>query len=255
MLLVPVPARLAGVVAATTALTLVGAAARERSARLARPELHLQLPADQAAAGQAADLDRHPVADRHRQVHWKLRVDAVANVSAGATRGLRGLEAVSVEGSAVAIVDVLNPTGQTLVAKVPTTIAKTDLPVSGGFDTTAVGSTPSLVFPKARQVKLTVRDLVLTLSPRLADGTLSGLDTFETECFQDAGQANTLATIQVVDPAGTPDACAADSDPDALARRQPRLVAQWPCLPEDARTGQTSPSRATSPEPVSRVAR
>ncbi len=49
-----------------------------------------------------------------------------------------------------------------------------------------------------------MKDLVLTLTPRLADGTLTGLDTFETECAQDAGQNNTFATIKVVDPTPTP---------------------------------------------------
>lgn len=134
------------------------------------------------------------------QFTGSFKVDAVANVSAGSTRGLRGLEAVSVEGTALAFTDVLLPGGQTLVARIPTTVAKTDLPVSGAFDTAAVGSTPSLVFQKAGEVKLNVRDLVLTLTARLADGTLTGLDVFETECFQDPGQANTLATIKVVDP-------------------------------------------------------
>lgn len=205
LLRTPSRARLAGVVAATTTLALAGAATPASAAPvslelnytcnfpLLKPQpLKLRISTDIPSQ---IDVGKFT---------GSFRVDAVATVSAGATKGLRGLEAVTVEGSAAALVDVLNPTGQTLVAKVPTTVAKTDLPVSGGFDTTAVGSTPSLVFQKPGQVKLTVRDLILTLSPKLADGTLTGLDTFETECFQDAGQSNTLATIQVIDPAGTP---------------------------------------------------
>lgn len=204
LLRTPSRARLAGVVAATTALTLVGAGPASAAPVSLELNYTCNFPLIKPQPVKLRISTDIPSQIDIGKFTGSFRVDAVANVSAGATRGLRGLEAVSVEGSAVAIVDVLNPTGQTLVAKVSTTVAKTDLPISGGFDTTAVGSTPSLVFQKPGQVKLTVRDLVLTLSPRLADGTLSGLDTFETECFQDAGQANTLATIQVVDPAGTP---------------------------------------------------
>lgn len=127
-------------------------------------------------------------------------VSAVATVSAESTKGLRALETETIEGSAVALTDVIQPNGQTLVARIPTTVTKRSLPASGGFDTNATGSTPSLVFQQAGTVRLNVRDLILTLTPRLADGTLTGLDTFETECFQVPGQNNTLATIAIVNP-------------------------------------------------------
>lgn len=197
----PSRARVVGVVATTAAFGLVGGATQATAAPvsielnytcnfpLIKPQpLKLRITSDIPTQ---IDVGKFTGA---------FKIDATATVSGGATKGLRGLDAVSVEGSALALTDVIQPNGQTLVARVPTTVAKTDLPIEGAFTTAATGATPSLVFQKAGEVKLNVRDLVLTLSPRLADGTLTGLDTFETECFQDPGQANTLATIQVVDP-------------------------------------------------------
>lgn len=147
-----------------------------------------------------------------------IAVSATADVSAGSVKGLRALESVTIEGSAVAITDVVNPNGQTLVARVPTTIDKATLPETGGFTTTATGATPSLVFQKPGDAVLRVRDLVLTLSPRLSDGTLTGLDTFETECFQEPGQQNVLATIKVVDPTATPTPTPTPTPPPAESR-------------------------------------
>ncbi len=133
-----------------------------------------------------------------------FKITATADVSAGSVFGLRAVEAATLEGAATAATDVVLPTGNILPTKIPTTIVKADIPASGGFTTGANGNTPPLTFQQAGTVKLNVKDLVLTLTPRLADGTLTGLDTFETECAQDAGQNNTFATIKVVDPTPTP---------------------------------------------------
>lgn len=130
-------------------------------------------------------------------------LNATATVSASAAFGLRAVDATTIEGSAVAVTDVIQPNGSTLVAKVPTTVTKRDIPDNAAFDTEAKGATPSLTFRDTGTVKLNIRDLILTLTPRLADGTATGLDTFETECAQDAGQNNTFATIKVVDPTNT----------------------------------------------------
>lgn len=132
-------------------------------------------------------------------------ITATAKVNAFAANGLRAVDATTIEGSAVATTDVIQPNGSIFSAKVPTTLTKRDIPAEA-FDTTAAGATPSLLFRDTGTVKLNIKDLVLTLTPRLADGTPTGLDTFETECFQDAGQNNTLATIKVVDPNAGPTA-------------------------------------------------
>jgi hypothetical protein len=131
-------------------------------------------------------------------------INATANVNAEAAFGLNAVGAVSVEGTATAAVSLVLPTGTVLPLQIPTTIPTTPIPASGGFTTTATGTTPQLTFSKPGNVKINVGDLVLTLTPRLVDGTPTGLDTFETECHQDAGQNNTLATINVPSTDTTP---------------------------------------------------
>ncbi|MDO9354559.1 MAG: fibronectin type III domain-containing protein [Solirubrobacteraceae bacterium] len=129
----------------------------------------------------------------------EIPINAVADVSAKAVKSLRALEAVSVEGKAAAAATVVRPDGIVLPLNVPTTIVKTALPTSGPVQTAASGEAPSILFPSAGQAALKVGDLVLTLTPRLSDGLLTGVDTFETECKQDPGQNNVLATIAVTD--------------------------------------------------------
>lgn len=122
-------------------------------------------------------------------------ISATAEVSAGSAYGLSAVETKTIEGTALAAATVTLPGGFNLPLQVPTTIAKTTLPSSGAFTTAATGQTPSLSFAQAGNVRIAVGDLVLSLTPRLADGTLTGLDSFETECTQNPGQDNTLATI------------------------------------------------------------
>ncbi len=126
-------------------------------------------------------------------------IQASADVSAQASFGLRALEAVSIEGTANAAARLTKPNGSGLNLSVPTTITKTTLPASGGFTTTATGETPSLTLDDIGDHVITIGDLVLDLTPRLPDGTLSGVDRFESECFQAPGQNNVFATIKVVD--------------------------------------------------------
>ncbi len=126
-------------------------------------------------------------------------IKASADVSAQATFGLRALEAVSIEGTANAAARLKKPDGSGLNLSVPTVIEKTTLPTSGGFTTSATGETPSLTLDDLGDHVITIGDLVLDLTPRLPDGTLSGVDRFESECFQAPGQNNTFATIKVVD--------------------------------------------------------
>ncbi len=123
-----------------------------------------------------------------------------ATVSAGSARGLRAVETATLEGSAFASSVVTRPDGSKLNLVVPTTITKAPIPASGGFVTSATGKTPSLVFSTVGTANIAVGDLVLDLTPRLADGLTTGLDRFETECKQVPGQNNTLANIRVVDP-------------------------------------------------------
>ncbi len=66
--------------------------------------------------------------------------------------------------------------------------------------TDATGQTPSLNFDDVGTTTINLGDLILTLRPRLADGTLTGLNELETECTLAVGQDPTFAKINVVDP-------------------------------------------------------
>lgn len=127
-------------------------------------------------------------------------ITATAEVSAQANRGLHALETVSIEGTASAAAKVVNPPGGTdLSIRVPTTIQKTTLPATGAFTTNATGQTPRVFFWTPGEARFDVGDdLILRLTPRIADGTIAGTDQFESECFQDPGQNKTLARITVV---------------------------------------------------------
>ncbi|WP_407652764.1 DUF6801 domain-containing protein [Amycolatopsis cynarae] len=131
-------------------------------------------------------------------------VKTVSTVPSTATQGLSLVGAATVEGSAAAASTVNAPEG-TVPVTVPATIPPTPVPSSGSFQVTATGSAPSLTFTKAGTATITVGDIKLTLHPKKADGTDTGLGTFDSQCTQVAGQNNTLATIQIADaPTSTP---------------------------------------------------
>lgn len=130
-----------------------------------------------------------------------IPLQATATVSSLARKGLRGLEATTLQGTARASAQLIMPTGPPLAAAVNTTITKTSIPDSGELVTGATGTIPSLYSDDPGEIVFKVRDeLLLKLDPRLADGLLTGLDRFETECTAVAGQNMTLATVQVGEP-------------------------------------------------------
>ena len=130
-----------------------------------------------------------------------IPLDATATVSSLARKGLYALEAATLQGTARASGQLVTPDGTPpLDVAVNTTITKTDIPASGQLVTTAKGSIPSLYSDVPGPIVFKVRDqLLLKLDPRLADGGLTGLDRFETECTLVPGQQTTLATVQVGD--------------------------------------------------------
>ncbi|MFT4036227.1 MAG: hypothetical protein QM679_11695, partial [Patulibacter sp.] len=75
-----------------------------------------------------------------------FEVTANASVSPTATKGLRGLETATLQGTATASVSVALPGGGTLPVRVYTTIDPTAIPESDSMQTTATGSTPALTF-------------------------------------------------------------------------------------------------------------
>ncbi len=130
-----------------------------------------------------------------------------AAVSAQATKGLRALESATIEGFADAASTLTFPDGFVQDLSVSTTIAKRSIPATGGFVADATGETPAITLEDLGKHEIRVNDLVLRLAPTLADGGLTGLDEFETECFLKPGQNNLLATITVpVGDSGAPTA-------------------------------------------------
>ncbi|ONI84058.1 hypothetical protein ALI144C_15200 [Actinosynnema sp. ALI-1.44] len=126
----------------------------------------------------------------------ELDIKTISTVGATATQGLNLVQAKTLEGTALADAAVAAPEG-TLPVKVPVTLQKVDIPASGEFQIGADGKTPSLSFTKPGTVKITVGDLLLHLVPRKADGSLTGLGEFDSQCTQDPGQNNELATAEI----------------------------------------------------------
>ncbi|MCG8920505.1 hypothetical protein L6E12_32535, partial [Actinokineospora sp. PR83] len=126
----------------------------------------------------------------------EIKINAVTTVPETATQGLTLVGATTVEGSALAASTVAAP-GITLPVNVPITVPKTNVPASGAFEVPASGSAPSLSFTQAGEAKITVGDLKLTLTPKKADGTETGLGTFDSACTQVPGQNNLLHTFTI----------------------------------------------------------
>ncbi|MBP2330560.1 chitodextrinase [Kibdelosporangium banguiense] len=155
----------------------------------------------------------------------ELVIKTVSTVSATATQGLNLVQAKTLEGSAVSDTTVAAPEG-TLPVKVPVTIAKTDIPAQGEFQAPADGKAPSLTFSKAGTAKITVNGLQLHLIPRKADGTLTGLGEFDSQCTQDPGQNNELASITITE-AGDTEAPTAPGNPRATGTTTNSVSLAW----------------------------
>ncbi|WP_307797569.1 DUF6801 domain-containing protein [Actinomadura barringtoniae] len=134
-----------------------------------------------------------------------FKVDSTSTVSADSTRGLKAVLTKTLEGHALATASLSVPEEpEGLPVDVDSLLDKTTLPDSGEFTIHGLGTSPDLVFTKPGPGKVTVGDLVLTLTPKLDDGGESGLGTFESECSQDPGQNNVLATFDITGPTPTP---------------------------------------------------
>jgi hypothetical protein len=126
-------------------------------------------------------------------------IKAVSTINADTVSGLSLIGATTLEGTAAAKANVAAP-GLNLPVTVPITLDKTNIPPSGEMTINAAGKTPSLTFTQAGQAKITVGDLNLKVTPRKADGSVTGITpdgTIDAPCTQDPGQDNTLATITI----------------------------------------------------------
>ncbi|ONI85150.1 hypothetical protein ALI22I_30165 [Saccharothrix sp. ALI-22-I] len=124
------------------------------------------------------------------------KVTATATVPANATLGLSLVGAKTVEGTATSQTRFDNAgTPVDVVANL--TVAKTNVPSSGTFDTIATGGTPPATFTKAGTTTITVGNFSTTLTPRRADGTTTGLGTFTSNCTLKPNQVTKLYQFTV----------------------------------------------------------
>ncbi|MDT8912960.1 hypothetical protein NYF13_18915 [Amycolatopsis sp. PS_44_ISF1] len=158
-------------------------------------------------------------------------IKAISTINADTVSGLNLIGAKTIEGQAIAQAAVAAP-GINLPVSVANTVAKTDIPASGDFTVNASGRTPSLTFDKPGEAKITVGDLELKVTPRKADGSVTGITpdgTIDAPCTQDPGQSNTLATFTITQGGGTtPPSSSADNPPSSSADNPPSSSADNP---------------------------
>jgi len=126
---------------------------------------------------------------------------ATVTVPETATQGLTLVGATTVEGSGSAGI-TLNNAGTALPIAIPDlSVAKTNVPASGTFTVTAKGQVPT-AYPKQGPTTVVIGDFATTLTPKKADGTETGLGTFESKCKMDPGQDAKILDFVVGAPGG-----------------------------------------------------
>jgi hypothetical protein len=142
---------------------------------------------------EVADLPDTAVVNQPTQA---TRVTATATVPETATQGLVLAGAATVEGTARATTRADNA-GSLYDITADLTVAQTPVPPSGAFDTVATGGTPPVAFPAAGFTTIDVGDFEVTLTPRTADGSETGLGTFVSPCTLVPGQSTRLHEFTV----------------------------------------------------------
>ncbi|MFG2003294.1 fibronectin type III domain-containing protein [Spirillospora sp. NPDC048911] len=140
-----------------------------------------------------------------------IRIKSISTTDPETTEGLLTLDppVKSIEGSALAfstlkVPEITAATG--LLARVKLPIGKTDIPPGPPYQPLVIpadGAAPQLVFSKAGDGSLSVGNIDLTMTPRLADGSPHpDLGTFTRTCTQVAGQNNVISTFKIGDGGG-----------------------------------------------------
>ncbi|MGK5531745.1 DUF6801 domain-containing protein [Streptomyces sp. URMC 129] len=128
-------------------------------------------------------------------------IEAVTTANAKTHQGLQTVAAASIEGSALASANVTAP-GVELPIEVPFEVPNQEIPKAPPyteFQINASGEAPSVTFSEPGQGEISVGDLTLTLTPKKADGSDTGLKTFESACTLDEGQDTVLAEFEVTE--------------------------------------------------------
>ncbi|KOX24796.1 fibronectin [Saccharothrix sp. NRRL B-16348] len=156
----------------------------------------------------------------------RIDITAVSNAGPTATQGLRLVGAETIQGTAVATSLVRSP-GSHLAVAVPTNVPNQPIPASGDLIINAAGAAPALRFDQPGTATLSVHDLVLTMTPKKADGTDTGLGTFVADCTPvDPAQRTVLHTFTVT-PAPDTEAPATPSGLTAGETTQTSVSLAW----------------------------
>ncbi|MGW1894002.1 DUF6801 domain-containing protein [Streptomyces sp. NPDC002004] len=129
----------------------------------------------------------------------RAAVSGVATVDASFTGLAPLVGARTLEGSVDGTATVSAPQGDSRLS-VPMTIPRTPIPAFGAFDMSAKGTAPAVTFTRPGNVRVTVGDLGLHLTPRDAYGNLTQVGTMNAACTVDPGQNTVLQSLVVTKP-------------------------------------------------------
>ncbi|MBE1574172.1 hypothetical protein NQK81_42765 [Amycolatopsis roodepoortensis] len=199
-----VAAAAAGAVGLAAAVLVVGAQSSVADPISLPLNYHCDLPLVGSQSLKVVINTDLPLSVKTGQPTGTFDIKAVSTINADTVSGLNLIGATTLEGQAIAAATVAAP-GLNLPVSVPNDIAKQNIPTSGEMTVNASGKTPSLTFNQPGEAKITVGDLRLKVTPRKADGSVTGITpdgTIDAPCKQDPGQNNTLATIKIGDGGG-----------------------------------------------------
>ncbi|MGH3679639.1 MAG: DUF6801 domain-containing protein, partial [Natronosporangium sp.] len=125
-------------------------------------------------------------------------IKAVSDAGEKTRQGLNMVGAKTIEGTADAKAVLDSPDG-TLPVTVRNNIPKQPVPDTGSLIVDAFGKTPSLTFSKPGTAKITLGNILLTLTPRDENGEETGLGTFESDCTLNSGEDDLLHTFTITD--------------------------------------------------------
>ncbi|WHT16000.1 5'-nucleotidase [Crossiella sp. CA-258035] len=178
----------------------------------------------------------------------EVEVTAVATVPADATAGLKLVSAATIEGKATADTKLDNA-GLALDLKVPMTFPKTPIPDAGAFDVVAKGKAPSFALPNPGRTTIDVGDFLTTLTPLKADGTPTGLGTFDSACTikkTEPPQKTRLYEVDVLPPGGGTTTTTTSSTTSSTT---PTTTSSSTTSPTSTTTSSTQPTTTTSNPP------
>jgi chitodextrinase len=132
-----------------------------------------------------------------------IEARTVATISADTTPGMVLVGAKTMEGEAIASATITTPGAQPLDLEVDANLEKATVPSSGAFDAVAVAEIAPITFTQPGEARITVSHLLLRITLRDAQGRLTGLHTFDSDCTLDPGQDGVIATTTVTGGADT----------------------------------------------------